>query len=143
MYYFRPTSIEKLIPGGLELHSPYFVDFVSLDFLPRRGIHDLSEMPIFVCFCCPCGDPSLSQLSSHPEPPSHDAVPGREGLPGLRLVGVLDSALLAFRWVAAACASDSCQRPGHNHIRHVSGRRLSCESSRSPRCWRGLSVLRA
>ena len=67
----------------------------------QRCAHDLPEVPVYVLVYRSGRDPALSQLPPHSEPSPHDAFARRPGLPGLRLVGVLDSALLAFRRMAA------------------------------------------
>lgn len=64
----------------------------------------LPEMPVFIHFRHPGGDSPLPQWPAHDEPSAHDAVAGRFDLSRLRLVPVLDSALLAFRRLAAPYA---------------------------------------
>ncbi len=62
--------------------------------------HDLPEVPVYVVVYRSGRDPALSQLPPHSEPSPHDAIARCPGLPGLRLVGVLDSALLALSRMA-------------------------------------------
>src|ERR1035438_3368819 len=71
----------------------------------QRCIHELSEVPILFLVRHSSRNPALPQLQSRPEPPSHDAVARHHGVPRLRMVGVLDSAFLALRRLAAVDAS--------------------------------------
>ena len=98
---------------------------IPLLCLVPRSTHDLPEVPVYVLVRRSSRDPALPQLSPHSQPPPHDAFTRRPGLPGLRLVGVLDSALLALRRMAAPHADAVC--PNHG-IFAVPGLRKYCRA---------------
>ena len=101
------------------------LELVVLAVLSLRCTHDLPEVPVYVPVHRSSRDPALPQLSPHSQPSPHDAFTRRPGLPGLRLVGVLDSALLAFRRMAAPHADAVC--PSHG-LRAVPGLRKCCRA---------------
>jgi hypothetical protein len=69
-------------------------------------------VPVYVLVHRSSRDPALPQLSPHSQPSPHDAFARRPGLLGLRLVGVLDSALLALRRMATPHADAVCHSHG-------------------------------
>ena len=91
---------------------------------PLRYTHGLPEVPVRRSHADSSGDPALSQQSAHLESSADDTLSRHPCLPRLRLVGVFDSALLAFRWMAGftAAAIDgeqqradgACHCCGHN-----------------------------
>ena len=82
--------------------------------LLQRCIHELPEVPVLFYLRHTGRDPSLSQLSSNPEPPANDSIARRGGLLGLRLVRIRNSAILALRRVVAVvAATDYAKRVRH------------------------------
>ena len=101
--------------------------------------HVLPEMPVGSNLQRAGRDPSFPQHPTHAESPAHDAIAGYSRLPGLRLVGVRDSAGLAGRGLAAfaapAAARGGCAhaRAEHDHSSDVrSGSRVT-ERHKGPR----------
>ena len=89
--------------------------------------HVLPEMPVGSNLQRAGRDPSFPQHPTHAESPAHDAIAGYSRLPGLRLVGVRNSAGLASRGLAAfaapAAARGGCAhaRAEHDHSSDVGG----------------------
>ena len=105
-------------PNGIRVNfSVIVVLAIPLLCLVPRSTHDLPEVPVYVLVRRSSRDPALPQLSPHSQPPPHDAFTRRPGLPGLRLVGVLDSALLALRRMVAFDAAAACSSSGIHRLR--------------------------
>jgi hypothetical protein len=110
---FLTRSVEKLPLMILELIFPVIVVLaIRLSCFFQRCTHDLPEVPVYVLVYRSGRDPALSQLPPHSEPSPHDAFARCTSLPGLRLVGVLDSALLALRRMATPHADAVCHSHG-------------------------------
>ncbi len=102
----------RLLLGSLKIGC-----FMSLVF---RGVYGLSQMPVRFDFNRPCRDSSVSQFSAHIESPADDSFTRYSGLPGLRLVRVLDPKELAFGRLARFDARTGCSgsdKPGVNNHR--------------------------
>ena len=82
---------------------------------PLRCIYGLPEVPIWFPIHNPGGNPVISEQPAYVESSTHDAFTRCPGLPGLRLVGILDSAVVALRWLVARLATAGGAEHTLNH----------------------------